>query len=153
MRLVPFPVRFEPGPVVVCLQFAKKLEQPWTEGCPAHAYPSPFVPLPPGRGEQGWAPAVPSRIQMFLQILRQRARNRFLAHRRLLHLPVRRHEVASMPASLDLLQVIGDDEIAPVEGEEVECDLPQLFWGFADLELEAYEERIWGQLLCQLHGL
>src|SRR5438132_1503064 len=90
---------------------------------------------------------------MFLQILCQRARNRFLAHRRFLHLPVRRHEVASMPASLDLLQVIGDDEIAPVAGEEVECDLPQLLWGFADLEFEAHQERIWGQLFCQLHGL
>src|SRR2546427_10650378 len=90
---------------------------------------------------------------MSFQVLCQRTRNRFLAHRRLLHLAVWGNEVAGMPAAFDLLEVVGDDEITPVAREEVKRDLPQLLDALANFELEADEKRIWGQVLHQLDGL
>src|SRR2546427_12858220 len=90
---------------------------------------------------------------MSFQVLCQRTRNRFLAHRRLLYLPVWGNEVAGMPAAFDLLEIVGDDEITPVAREEVKCDLSQLLGALADLEFEADEKGICGQVLHQLDGL
>src|SRR5881628_1945298 len=79
MRIVPFPVRFEPGPVVVCLQFAQELEQPWTEVCPTHAYPPHPLSLalqgeqPFSLSRRGWRSVCQATAALGIQLVPDRS--------------------------------------------------------------------------------